>query len=68
MDKDEVIKYIATAAIVLMEAYAIQPWKFPVFAWFWDRVATICGLLANRLGWISMQARYNYYTAVSSGN
>jgi hypothetical protein len=68
MDKDEWIKYLATAALVLAEAYAVQPWKFPVFAWFWDFIARVCGRLANSLGWISVNARANYFMAVTGGN
>jgi hypothetical protein len=64
----DTLQLIAAAAVVIMEAYAIQPWKFPVFAMFWDMVATICGQLANRLAWVSMNARANYFTAVSNAS
>lgn len=67
MSKNDLIQMIATAAVIIIEAYAIQPWKFPVFAMFWDSVAKVCGYLANWLGWQAMHARANYYTAVSSG-
>lgn len=62
---DDTLQIIAAAAIAVCQIYAIEPWKFPVFAKFWDLVARICGHLANMLGWWSIQARKNYFSAVS---
>ena len=66
MNHDEWIKLAAAAALIVMQAYAVQPWKYPVLALFWDWVARITGQVANRLGWISVNARANYYLAVET--
>jgi hypothetical protein len=63
--KDSYIDLIAAAVVTLAQLYVIEPWKFPVFAKFWDWLATLCGVLANHLGWMAMRARSNYYLAVS---
>lgn len=69
MSQNDLIQLISMASLIVIEAYAIQPWKFPVFAIFWDWIARITGHLANWLGWQSMHARSNYYMVVSqNGN
>jgi hypothetical protein len=62
---DDAIQLIAAAAIAVCQIYAMEPWKFPIFAKFWDFMARLCGNLANMLGWWSMKARENYYTAIA---
>jgi hypothetical protein len=62
---DETWQLIAAAVATMAQLYMVEPWKFPVFAAFWDTVAQVCGELANLLAWISMQARANYYSVIS---
>lgn len=62
---EETFQLIAAAVVTLTQIYMLEPWKFPVFAWFWDTVARFCGELANVLGWISVQARANYFNVIS---
>jgi len=61
---DEVMQLIAAAVVTLAQVYVLEPWKFPVFAEFWDTIAAVCGVLANYLARWSMLARANYYTAI----
>jgi hypothetical protein len=61
---DETFQLIAAAVVTLTQLYMVEPWKFPVFAWFWDTIATFCGELANVLAFISMKARLNYYAVI----
>lgn len=63
---EETLKLILAAAIAVCEIYAMDPTKFPIFAWFWDLIATLCGELANILGAWSVKARVNYFDAVRS--
>ena len=63
---EEWVKLIAAAVVTLAQVYVVEPWKFPVFAQFWDWLARVTGVLANRLGWISVKARINYYSVVNS--
>lgn len=58
---------IGLAVLILAEQYMIAPWQFNVFARVWDAVAKICAFMADILGWVSMQARLNYYQVVSYG-
>jgi hypothetical protein len=62
---DEFLQLIATAVVVLSQVYFMEPWKFPIFAKFWDWVAKTCGELANMLGWVSVHARANYFHAIT---
>jgi hypothetical protein len=62
---DDVIQLIAAAIVTVTQLYMLEPWKFPVFAWFWDSLAKFCGELANVLAWIAMRARLNYYASIS---
>jgi len=48
----------------MAQLYMVEPWKFPVFAMFWDTVAKFCGELANLLAYIAMRARLNYYASI----
>jgi hypothetical protein len=57
---------IAAAVVTMTQMYMLEPWKYPVFARLWDWIATVCGRLANILGWWSMKARSNYYTAITA--
>lgn len=61
---EDLIQLIATAVVVLSQLYFMEPWKFPIFAKFWDTIARICGRMANVLGWVSVEARANYFLAV----
>lgn len=61
---EETIQLIAAAVVTLTQIYMLEPWKFPIFAWFWDQIARFTGELANVLGYISCKARLNYYAAV----
>lgn len=61
----ETLQMIAIAVITYYELCAIQG-SNPVFAYIWDIIATITGILANILGRISVQARLNYYVAVQA--
>lgn len=60
----ENLKYIAAAAIALMQLYYYTPWHQNMFAMFWDYVARVCGYLANMLGWVSVEARANYFASI----
>jgi hypothetical protein len=62
---DEMRQLIIAGVVILAQAYVTEPWKFAVFARFWDVVAVACGYLANMLAGIAMQARLNYFRAVS---
>lgn len=62
---EETVQLIAAATIAVCQIYVMEPWKFPVFAKFWDSLARFFGELANLLGWWSMRARENYYTALA---
>lgn len=62
---DETLQLIAAATVAVCQIYMAEPWKFPVFARFWDFMARLCGILANMLGWWSMKARENYYMAIA---
>lgn len=61
---DETFQLIAAAVVTLAQLYMVEPWKFAVFARFWDAVAKLCGQLANVLAAVSMRARLNYYDAI----
>jgi hypothetical protein len=63
--RDEWVQALAAAVIVLAQAYAAEPWKFAVFARFWDWLAKLAGQLADMFGWMAMHARRNYYDAIS---
>lgn len=62
---EETFQLIAAAVVTLTQIYMLEPWKFPVFAWFWDAVARWAGELANTLAWVSVRARANYFNVVS---
>lgn len=64
--RDEWVNLIAAAVVTLAQVYVLEPWKFPVFAKFWDWIARLTGQLANRLAWWSMHARANYYIAIAA--
>jgi len=61
---DDVVQLIAAAIVTVTQLYMIEPWKFPIFAWFWNEVARFTGELANLLAAISLRARLNYYNVV----
>lgn len=63
---DETVQIIAAAVVTLAQLYAVEPWRYPVFAYFWDAVAKITGILANILAHMSLNARVNYFEAVNS--
>jgi hypothetical protein len=63
---DEIYRLIAVAIAAVTELYAMDDSKLPIFAKFWDIVATICGKLANVLGWIAVEARANYFQVVGT--
>jgi hypothetical protein len=58
------VKVIATAVLILSQLYILEPWKFPAFARMWDFIARWTAYVANVLGWVSVNARANYYQAV----
>lgn len=58
------IRAIATAVVALAEVCMLMPGQLPLFAYMWDKIASICGYLANMLGWISIQARLNYFAVI----
>ena len=60
----DTIQLIGLAVLILAEQYAIAPWQFPVFARIWDFLANLFANLSWWLGYASMRARANYYTAV----
>lgn len=62
---EDTVQLVAAAIIALSQLYMIEPWKFPIFAAFWDWTAKICGILANVLGWISIRARHNYFISIT---
>jgi hypothetical protein len=64
--RDEYVQLICYAAATLMQVYVTEPWKFTAFARMWDVIARYCAWLANMLGWASMKARENYYTALAA--
>lgn len=61
---EETFQLIAAAVVTLTQIYMLEPWKYPIFAWFWDTIARFTGELANVLGYISVKARLNYYHAL----
>lgn len=61
---DDNLRLLLAAAIAVCEIYAMDPTRFPVFAWFWDFIAKVTGTLANALGYVAVQARLNYFEAV----
>lgn len=63
---DETIQLIAAAIVTMAQIYVMEPWKYPVFAAFWDFIARFLGELADACGKLSMIARQNYFTAVNS--
>jgi hypothetical protein len=63
---EETIQLIAAAVVALCQVYMVEPWKFPVFAYFWDLIAKACAHLSNSLAWWSVQARSNYFAAVAA--
>jgi hypothetical protein len=65
---DETKQLIVYAAVVIGQAYLTDPERFPIFAHFWHWIARVTGYLANMLGRISVQARYNYWTVVNHGS
>jgi len=62
---EDLMQLIATAVVVLSQLYFMEPWKYPIFARFWDWLARVCGEAANALGLISVQARMNYFHAIT---
>lgn len=63
---EETVKLILAAALAACEVYAMDPTRFPILAWLWDFIATVCGRVANVLGLWSVQARVNYFQVVGS--
>jgi hypothetical protein len=61
---DDVFQLIAAAVVTLTQLYMLEPWKYPIFAWFWDELAKFTGELANILAAISLKARLNYYHSI----
>jgi hypothetical protein len=64
---DEMKQMLMAAAVLMAQVYVTEPWKFTAFARFWDWVARVAGLLANKLGWLAMHARANYYDSIAIG-
>lgn len=62
---ENTIQLLAAAAIAVCQIYVMEPWKFHVFARFWDWFARITGNLANVLGYMSLEARHNYFIAIT---
>lgn len=62
---EDTVQLLAAAAIAICQIYVAEPWKFHVFARFWDLFARITGRIANVLGWMSLEARHNYFIAIT---
>lgn len=56
---------IGIAIVTLAQVYAIQPWKFPVWAAILDLIARAAAWLSWKLGFVSMYARDSYYRVVA---
>jgi hypothetical protein len=64
---DDTKQLIAIAVVTVAQIYVTEPNKIrETFARFWDFIAVLCGEIANALGFVSMQARQNYYEVVNS--
>lgn len=63
---DETIQLIAAAIVTMAQLYVIEPWKYPVFAYIWDWIATMAGRLARIFADLAMRARLNYFTVVTA--
>lgn len=66
--REELIKLLGTAALVIMEWYMMQPYHSPLMATIWRWSAAICGAIAETFGWFRLIAERNYYLAVASGS
>ena len=62
---DDTIQLLAAVALGLIQIYAVEPWKFHIFARFWDWLARVSGALANTLAWMSINARHNYFISLA---
>ena len=60
------MQLIGAVAVAVMQIYALNGYDFPFLAWLWDIIAKTTGRIANLLGFISIQARLNYYTVINS--
>jgi hypothetical protein len=64
---DELWQLVAAAMMTMTQIYIAEPWKFTALARFWDWLARLTGMLANRLAFISMHARASYYDSLAVG-
>lgn len=67
MKREDWIEFLSAAAVVVIQAYTVAPWKFQWMAKFWDKIAILCGMLASAFANMAMSARANYWTAVHDG-
>jgi hypothetical protein len=58
---------IAIGVITLIQVYGPGDGFTTIMAKIWDFLAIVCKMLANVLDHISMQARLNYFEAVTNG-
>lgn len=63
---DDTVQLICAAIVAVCQIYMMEPWQFPVFAAFWNWIAQFLGRLSNTLGRMSLQARLNYFEAVTA--
>lgn len=68
MNNSDMIQLAGLALLLLAEQYMVAPWQFQPLARMWDIIARVCGEIANVLGFISLQARANYFSVVEYGS
>lgn len=66
--RSELIKFCATAGLVMLEWYAMQPYHVSLYAAFWARMTVFFQRLASFFGMLAIGAEHNYYMAVGHGS
>lgn len=65
--KDELIRAGLMILIIGLEWYAMQPYREPVIARFWEFIASVSQRIARRAGMLALHAENQYYIAAEAG-
>jgi len=67
MNSEDLWRIIGTAVLILLEAWAMQPYKVPLIAQLWLWISRWARATAMHAGILALTAENNYYTAVEAG-
>jgi hypothetical protein len=65
--KNEVLRAAVMITVIAFEWYAMQPYHDPLIARFWEYLARMCRMAAERFGRAAIAAENNYYIALEAG-